>query len=52
MVNTLLSTSLYLFEEFFQKKLSTSEYFFVNSHQIYRYVSSEAIGKGDYQGLS
>ena len=33
MVNTSFSTSLYLFEEEFGEKLSTSEFFFVNSHQ-------------------
>ena len=33
-LNRDFSTCLYIFEDVFRKKLSTSEFFFVNSHQI------------------
>jgi hypothetical protein len=48
MVNTLISTSLYLFEEVFQKKLSKNEIFFVISPKISLYVSSSTVRTGYY----
>ena len=51
MVNTSFSTSLYLFEDDFRKKLSKNEIFFVISPKISLYESSSTVRTGYYQWI-